>query len=72
MRRALIAVIRAYQAVNTALIRARFPLVAWSGCRQWPSCSDFAVQAIREKGPVVGGARAIARMMRCSPFSAAR
>ena len=37
-------------------------------CRFYPSCSHFAVAAIREHGAVKGSALAVWRILRCNPF----
>ena len=38
-------------------------------CRFTPTCSVYAVTALREWGPVVGLALAVWRVIRCNPFS---
>jgi putative membrane protein insertion efficiency factor len=38
-------------------------------CRFHPSCSEYAVQALRERGLVRGGAAAAWRIVRCGPWS---
>jgi putative membrane protein insertion efficiency factor len=38
-------------------------------CRYYPTCSDYAVQAIRELGPIRGLILAAWRLLRCNPFS---
>ena len=38
-------------------------------CRFTPTCSVYAVTALREWGPVIGLALAIWRVLRCNPFS---
>ena len=37
-------------------------------CRYYPSCSDYAVEAIRVHGPLRGGWLAVRRLLRCNPF----
>lgn len=37
-------------------------------CRFYPSCSEYAYQAISKYGIIKGGAKAIWRVMRCNPF----
>ncbi len=37
-------------------------------CRYYPSCSDYAVEAIRIHGPLKGGWLALKRLLRCHPF----
>ena len=51
--------IRAYQA-----IRAGRP----SPCRSWPSCSQYALEAIERHGAARGGWLAVRRIGRCHPW----
>jgi hypothetical protein len=37
-------------------------------CRFYPSCSDYAAEAIREHGAVRGGALAARRLGKCHPW----
>ncbi|MDI6710819.1 MAG: membrane protein insertion efficiency factor YidD [Thermoanaerobacterales bacterium] len=53
--------IRFYQLVISPL----FPAC----CRFYPSCSEYAVAAIRKYGPVRGLYRAARRVLRCHPWS---
>ncbi len=57
--RALIAVIRVYQ--RTA--RWRPPV-----CRFQPTCSQYAVDAIKRYGALRGSVKAVGRICRCHPF----
>jgi putative membrane protein insertion efficiency factor len=36
--------------------------------RFWPSCSDYAVEAVRSHGAVVGSGLAARRILRCNPW----
>ncbi|HTY45217.1 MAG TPA: membrane protein insertion efficiency factor YidD [Patescibacteria group bacterium] len=38
-------------------------------CRFFPSCSEYAKQAIEKYGVVVGAAKAVRRLCKCHPFS---
>jgi hypothetical protein len=38
-------------------------------CRFYPSCSEYALEAIEKHGIVRGGVRAFKRILRCHPFS---
>jgi putative membrane protein insertion efficiency factor len=38
-------------------------------CRYYPSCSAYAVQAVRELGVIRGSLVAAWRVMRCNPWS---
>jgi len=60
-REIVVAPIRAYQATVSPLLRPR--------CRYAPSCSDYAVTAIREYGILRGLVLAGWRLLRCNPFS---
>ncbi|ACA60723.1 membrane protein insertion efficiency factor YidD [Candidatus Desulforudis audaxviator] len=40
-----------------------------STCRFYPTCSEYAVQAIGKYGLMRGGLRAVRRVLRCHPFS---
>ena len=57
----LIAPIRLYQRLISPLLGPR--------CRYYPSCSNYAVQAIEELGPIRGTILAGWRLLRCNPFS---
>jgi uncharacterized protein len=39
-------------------------------CKYYPTCSHYAVEAIRELGPVRGSIVACWRLLRCNPLSA--
>lgn len=52
--------IRAYQ-------RGVSPLLPAS-CRYWPSCSEYARQAIMQRGVLLGGVAALGRLLRCQPL----
>lgn len=58
----LIAPIRFYQRFITVWTPAT--------CRYHPSCSAYAVTALRERGALVGLALTVRRLIRCNPWSA--
>ena len=37
-------------------------------CRFRPTCSQYAIEALREHGPLRGGWMAARRILRCNPF----
>ncbi len=37
-------------------------------CRYTPTCSQYAVEAIKKYGPLKGGWLALKRILRCHPF----
>jgi putative membrane protein insertion efficiency factor len=57
----LIALIRAYQYTISPLLGPR--------CRYYPSCSNYAIGALREHGAIRGAGLAAWRLLRCNPFS---
>ena len=62
--RALISSIELYQATLAPALGA-----VGQRCRFVPTCSHYAVDAIREDGALIGAARAIARVARCGPWT---
>ena len=44
-------------------------LVPAGRCKYYPSCSQYAIDAIRKHGLVVGSAKAGWRLLRCNPWS---
>lgn len=44
------------------------PMKRTPTCRFLPTCSDYAQEAVRKRGIVVGGALAMWRILRCNPF----
>jgi uncharacterized protein len=38
-------------------------------CKYYPTCSDYAVQSVREFGVLRGSVLAAWRLVRCNPFS---
>ncbi len=38
-------------------------------CRFYPTCSEYAIQAIKKYGIILGGLKAAWRIIRCNPFN---
>lgn len=38
-------------------------------CRFYPTCSQYAIEAIEKYGAIKGGIMAVWRILRCNPFS---
>ena len=57
---ALIVPIKGYQWVISPLLGQR--------CRFWPSCSQYAIEALRLHGPFKGSVLAVKRLGRCNPL----
>ena len=60
MARILVALIRAYQIAISPYLG--------DNCRFTPSCSQYAIEAIRMHGAIIGAGYAIWRILRCQPF----
>ena len=61
MSKILIALVTVYQYTISPLLGPR--------CRYYPSCSNYAVDALREHGALRGLGLAAWRLLRCNPFS---
>jgi putative membrane protein insertion efficiency factor len=57
---ALQTAVRAYQLLVSPLLPP--------SCRFWPSCSEYAAEAIRRHGALRGGGLALHRLARCHPW----
>ncbi|MEZ0577537.1 membrane protein insertion efficiency factor YidD [Nocardioides sp. MH1] len=62
MKWVLIALLRAYRAVISPLYG--------EVCRYYPSCSAYALEAVRTHGSVKGSWLAARRLVRCHPWAA--
>ena len=60
LRRVLIAPIRLYQLVISPLLPKR--------CRFYPTCSQYAIEALRRHGAIKGTWLAVKRIAKCHPF----
>ena len=60
MRQVIQILIRAYQLLVSPLLGPR--------CRFYPSCSQYALDAITQHGSLRGGWLALRRLARCHPF----
>lgn len=61
------------KALLLALLRGyRFLLSPWVGnaCRYWPTCSEYASDAIAQHGSARGLYLTVARLARCHPYAA--
>ncbi len=60
-RRALVGLIRAYQLVISPALPP--------ACRFTPTCSQYALEAVRRHGALRGSWLALRRLARCHPFN---
>ncbi|MFP4057286.1 MAG: membrane protein insertion efficiency factor YidD [Candidatus Brocadiia bacterium] len=61
MRRLALLVLRAYRRFLSPLLGPR--------CRFEPTCSAYAIEAIRRKGLLRGSLKALWRLLRCHPYA---
>ena len=59
MKKILIKLIKLYQAA---------PLLSHYKCRFYPTCSNYAIEALETHGTFKGSFLAIRRILRCHPF----
>ena len=62
MKRIMIKCIRFYQKYLSCL-------KGYSTCIYYPTCSQYAIEAIQKYGALKGGALAVWRILRCNPFA---
>lgn len=60
MAKLLMVLVRGYQLFVSPLLPP--------ACRFEPTCSHYAIQALREHGAVRGAALSVWRLLRCHPF----
>jgi len=61
MNKVLVALIRVYQFAISPMLGQR--------CKYYPSCSNYAIEAVRVHGVIRGSGLAAWRLLRCNPFS---
>jgi putative membrane protein insertion efficiency factor len=67
----MVVIKKIFQLVFLCLIKVyQFTLSPLLGpsCRFYPSCSEYAYQAIQRHGPINGLLLAVKRILRCHPF----
>ena len=62
MKKIMLACIRFYRKYLSAL-------KGYSTCKFYPTCSQYALEAIEKYGAVKGGLMTAWRILRCNPFS---
>ena len=60
MKRLLMALLRTYQYAISPFLGRR--------CRYYPSCSEYAVEAVEKYGAIKGGWLGVKRVSRCHPW----
>lgn len=58
----LIGIVRMYRLLLS-------PMLPFNQCRFLPTCSEYAIEALRKHGAWHGSGLAIGRILRCHPYS---
>lgn len=45
------------------------PLKRYGCCKYYPTCSNYAIEALEVHGPIKGSLLTVWRILRCNPFS---
>ena len=61
-RKLIVSLIRVYQKFIS-------PLKGRATCKYYPTCSQYAIEAVEKNGILLGMLLAIWRILRCNPFS---
>ena len=62
MKKIVIGCIRFYQKYLSGM-------KGYSSCKYYPTCSQYAIEAVEKYGSLKGSAMALWRILRCNPFS---
>ena len=65
MSKVMIGLVRFYQVAISPVLIA----IAGPSCRFTPSCSQYAIEALRKYGALKGSWFAVRRVVRCQPLS---
>jgi uncharacterized protein len=65
MTRLLVAILAFYKRWLSPAVHS----LGAGGCKFLPTCSEYAAEAIESHGPLLGGALALWRLLRCHPFA---
>lgn len=69
MKTVIIRLIKFYKGAISPFL-ASSPLGSFnSACRFYPTCSDYAVDAVSKYGSTKGTIKAVGRILRCNPLS---
>ncbi|MDP3744906.1 MAG: membrane protein insertion efficiency factor YidD [Methylotenera sp.] len=60
--RLLVGIVKAYQLILSPMIGQQ--------CRFYPTCSQYAIEAIRKHGAFLGSYLTVRRLLRCHPWHA--
>jgi hypothetical protein len=66
MRTLFLAFLNFYKKIISPVIHSFFPR---SGCRFYPTCSEYCFSAIKKRGIFKGAILGLKRILKCNPFN---
>jgi hypothetical protein len=69
LKRTAILIVRGYQLLISPIFGRFGFFLSNPGCRFYPNCSTYAIQAVEKHGAGKGSIVALKRILRCHPFS---
>ena len=66
MKWLILIIIKFYQKILSPIF---YRLIPNYGCRFYPTCSEYSVQAIKKYGAAKGLLKSAKRIIRCNPFN---
>ena len=70
MTKLLLRILCVYQKFSAGLrLAGGLPFFTMTTCKFHPSCSEYAILAIRGQGALVGSVKTVGRVCRCHPWS---
>ena len=70
MSQLVIKLIKVYQIFSQTIIKHNaLPLVFLSGCKFYPTCSEYTIEEINKFGFWKGGFKGFRRVLKCNPLN---
>ena len=64
-----IILIKFYRKIYSFFYSQKIPLLIYSDCKFYPTCSEYGIQAVSKHGLASGALKTIWRIVRCNPWS---
>ena len=69
MKKTILTAVVLYKKISAVFRDLRLPVFIYTDCKFYPTCSDYAVEAISKYGAARGSVKSLLRILRCSPAS---
>ncbi len=66
MKKSIILFLKTYQRIISPLLHQLLGIK--SACRFSPTCSEYAITAVSQKGAIKGTCLSLVRLLKCQPF----